>query len=296
MLDMTNDFSRRSLLGFGLGAVAALVIPRCVPIPVYIDDGSSGGNGGGGSGGGGSGGSGINPADFAEPEGFLGRPEVSGVLSQLRSKIAETGMVDYPLFLSRGRDPPNIAQSYDIADGLQLIPTQGPLARGSFRWFNQTPQLHISTDYSQFPGEGILQQGVSSLGEIIRGEKGAYSLDGVVGDVFTVYSLIRSNTNLGTRNCATTSATIFDGAKFKEEGVDVAFVNYCNAPLSDSGCGAIATAGAFILIQQGYGYLYTGKSRQAGITERANGLIERLRSFGENSSDEPRRIIGIGSN
>ncbi len=283
---MVNNISRRNLIMAGVGSLGAVLL-RCVPVPVYVDNGGSGGNVGDNSE--------INPANFTEPEDFLNRSEVSSILSQLRSRIAETGMADYPLFLSRSRDPPNIAQSYDIVDGLQLVPTQGPLARGSFRWFNQTPQLRISTDYSQFPGRGILQQGVSSLGEIIRGERGAYSLDGVVGDVFTVYSLIRSNTNLGTRNCATTSATIFDGVKFNEEGVDAAFVNYCNAPLSDSGCGAIATAGAFILVQQGYGSLYAGKSRLTRLTGKTNGLIERLRSLDENSSDEPIGIIGLSS-
>ena len=75
---MVDNISRRNLIMAGVGSLGAILL-RCVPVlPVYVDNGGSGGNGGGSSGGGNGGDtSGINPANFTDPEDFLNRSEVS---------------------------------------------------------------------------------------------------------------------------------------------------------------------------------------------------------------------------
>ncbi len=266
--------TRRSFLEISGGAITSLIVPRCVPI---------GGGNGGGNYGGNSGGS-INPEDFTEPNDFLYRSEVDSILSQLESRIAQTGVQDYPLFLSQARDPPHVAGNYEIVDGLQLVPVQGPFATGNLRWFDQTSEGHIRTDYNQFLGNST-QAGFSSLGEIIRGERQAYSFEGDTVDVFTIYSLMHSTTSSGAGGCGITSAVILDGFIGEEEGIKAGLVNYVTAPLSDTGCGSYATAGAFIFIEEGYGYLLEGKAKESKFSR----LIE---GFGKSGANKSVDILG----
>src|SRR3990167_5127937 len=78
--------------------------------------------------------------------------------------------------LSTEFNPPVISGKYSIG-GRIYYPNQGELSSGTFTWRNQTSDNHIETEYNQILG----QSGISSYGEIIRGQ----------GRIFTVYSRLR---------------------------------------------------------------------------------------------------------
>ncbi len=138
---------------------------------------------------------------------------------------------NFALFSEPAINPPNIEGSYRIT-GETVTPYSGDIIPGGFHWNNQTYDNHIRTDFSQFFG-GLEHRGVSSLGEIIRGN----------GNGFTVYSIINVSENNG---CDFTVAVIMSGEITASRNLITGL--YCSAVLEqDPICEAMDSAGTFVL-------------------------------------------------
>jgi FG-GAP repeat/Calx-beta domain len=147
---------------------------------------------GGGSGGGSSGGGSGGPS-FNDPAHFL-------VLPGVMEAIEETEDAGYPLILFEQEDMsfPFIEGDYEYT-GTQVLPDYGEISPGTLSWTNQTVNGFIETSFEDYLS---FASGVSSIGEIIRGN----------GNLFTVYSLIDVKADLGGGAIGHAEvAVIFDG-------------------------------------------------------------------------------------
>ena len=152
---------------------------------------------------------------------IVNNPQVADVIRRLEQALG----FSVNLSMDDAVDPPNIEGQYRIS-GTQLVPGRGTLGSGTFRWSNQTPDNHISTDYRQFASQGE-QAAVSVVGEIIRGE----------GRLFTVYSILDAVQGA----CRVRAVFIMGGVK-RESGDVIG--TYCGAILS-SNCDSIDTSGLY---------------------------------------------------
>ncbi len=145
-----------------------------------------------GSGGRGSS-SGTGVQGYDTPEQILSRPFVADAIDEVRDS-------GYSFSPQRDVNPPNIEGVY-LLSGRGFLPIETSLYPGTFVWKNQTEDNHIDTEYEEFYQGSSTQSGVSSLGEIIRGNN----------NEFTVYSILRVNDYL--YGCDERVVLLIDGRK-----------------------------------------------------------------------------------
>jgi len=228
----------------------------------------------------------INGRFTPDPDRILSRNDVKNTVNNLRNVIERGGGdADTILHFSRGRNPPYIAGNYEIIDGTQIIPEQGKLDLGTFRWSNQTPDNYIDTDYNQF---NVGQTGSGAKGEIIRGERGV-RIEGEIVDIFTVYSALHVNQSTPYGNCKTDAISLFNGIKIEEGNERGIVVTYINVPIKiydPDWCTANSSAGVFVLYSANN---RRGKSRipantESDIMNRAKELIVGIKANGNDKT------------
>jgi hypothetical protein len=144
------------------------------------------------------------------PDEILSNPEVNSTIRELEQV---TGMDVNPMRTSI--DPPRIVGTYKI-NGTQKVPFETQLNSGTFRWYNQTDENTIQSDYNQMlygaQGEAV---GSSRKGEIIRGKN----------NDFTVYSILDNTLNFSDYDitCKNRSVFIVDGQKVGNDIVGTYF-------------------------------------------------------------------------
>jgi len=148
------------------------------------------------------------------PDQILSNPYVENALNV----AADEGVDITP---EKGVNPPVISGTYDLS-GQACVPGYSgwyTLAPGTWRWYNQTADNHIDTEYDQ-----IGMQTGSGGGEIIRGD----------GNSFTVYSVLNIN-DVDIGGCEERAVAIVDGEQ--DGNGDVSAV-YIVTPAQDPVCHA----------------------------------------------------------
>lgn len=151
----------------------------------------------------------VNPIPPSEEEGtgveglntpseILSNPYVEEIINETK----EEGLTMTP---EQGVHPPVISGTYEM-NGWLYIPYHAQLYPGTWRWYKQTSDNHINTDYNQ----GGFQSGTSAEGEIIRGE----------GNEFTVYSII----DVTTGEYKDRGVMLVDGIQDDEGNVNATYV------------------------------------------------------------------------
>jgi len=166
------------------------------------------------------------------PSEIINHPDVAETIRQLEQATASLGTPIEPLlFTSSGAlDPPHIEGRYNL-EGLQLVPFEAKLLPGTWRWSNQTSDNHIDTYYQELLGGSVFQEGVSNVGEIIRGN----------GSGFTVYSIIEATQG----DCSATGVIIVGGT-VQDDGSILG--TYASTVVESSPqCSGINSAGLLIL-------------------------------------------------
>ncbi len=222
--------TRRELLGVGLSGLGAILLPS------FYGCGTDSAGGGGRSN---DGDEGTGVPDLDTPNDILSNPYVDDLVDAVRDE-------GYSLNLSRELDPPVISGRYSIS-GYKISPDSNLLAPGTFRWRNQTSDNHIDTDYEQITG----QSGISSLGEIIRGED----------NEFTVYSILRVNQS----GCEEDVIFIVDGRQISNGDVSAV---YMGTPSDNPKC-FVPTAGVLELE-------LTGAGKYLNIESNPNDLVSLI--------------------
>jgi hypothetical protein len=107
----------------------------------------------------------------------------------------------------KGVNPPVISGIYDLA-GEACVPGYTgwhQLAPGTWKWYNQTADSKIDTDYDQG-----FQTGIGAEGEIIRG----------TGNRFTVYSIL----NISDEGCEERAIALIDGEQDGNGDVNAVYI------------------------------------------------------------------------
>lgn len=253
---MRGVLSRRELLRYA-GALGLASLSGCVVRVPTQSSGSSGSSSSGGSSSGGSSGSGSSGSSalFRSANRIMDLSNVRDARSLLEDSLVSAGIDYSPVFYDDSSlDPPFIEGRYSIS-GTTTFPFLAPLAEGTIAFSNQTADNEITTDYSQFAGQGLSQSGTNRISEIIRGE----------GNRFTVYSAIE----IGGAPCFDPAAfiLIFDGVQ-DSRGLSGA---YLSVPRFSHPCWA-ESGGVF-----DFAYLGAPKSRSDYVSEEAEKIRRAIR-------------------
>ena len=190
-----NNLNRREWIISGISGLASIILAKCSQSS--FQDLTNG-----------TGVSGLN-----SPSEILSNPYVGFAVREIERR-------GHSLELSSALNPPVISGKYEIS-GQQLFPQNYSLSPGTLTWRNQTADNHIDTDYNQLVG----QSGVSSIGEIIRGQ----------GNQFTVYSIL--NINAQSYGCRETAVLIIDGNQDNSGNIKS---KYLATPPNESECLAVS--------------------------------------------------------
>lgn len=177
------------------------------------------------------------------PDQILSNPYVEDILDE----ASEEGVNITP---EKGVDPPVISGAYSFT-GEACVPGYTgwhQLNPGTWRWYNQTVDNKIDTDYDQG-----LQTGGSVDGEIIRG----------TGNRFTVYSIF----NISDEYCSERAIAVIDGEQHDNGNVTA---NYIITPAKSPKCHA-PTVGRLE-------FVLTGAGKSAGENKEGVSLIMMLKN------------------